>query len=235
MTPNDNNLTENIGGSMTPNDNALTEDNRITVNDSDKANVADDRPIETHPWEPWMPDGAKVLIMGTFPPAPKRWSMDFYYPNRTNDFWKICGLIFFGDPEALYIKEEKRFNLQAIKELLTERGIALNDTGREVRRLKGNASDKFLEILTPVPLFDLLRQMPECHTIATTGEKAAGVIAELTGTTIPKMGEMVVSPTDHYPIPLNIWRMPSTSRAFPMKLEQKAEYYRRLFESVGIL
>lgn len=56
--------------------------------------------MERHPWEPWIPQGAKVLIMGTFPPAPKRWSMDFYYPNRTNDFWKVCGLIFFGNPEA---------------------------------------------------------------------------------------------------------------------------------------
>ena len=42
--------------------------------------------IEEHPWEPYIPDGAKVLVMGTFPPQAKRWSMDFYYPNRTNDF-----------------------------------------------------------------------------------------------------------------------------------------------------
>ena len=189
-------------------------------------------PVERHPWEPWIPQGAKVLIMGTFPPAPKRWSMDFYYPNRTNDFWKVCGLIFFGNPEALYIKEEKRFNLSAIKELLNDRGIALSDTAREVRRLKGNASDKFLEILKPVPLFEMLAQMPECHTVATTGEKAAGVVAELTGTPVPKMGEMVVTTSSHT---LNIWRMPSTSRAFPMRLEQKAEYYQRLFHAVGII
>ncbi|GFI38574.1 hypothetical protein IMSAGC016_00339 [Muribaculaceae bacterium] len=24
--------------------------------------------IESHPWQPFIPDGAKVLIMGTFPP-----------------------------------------------------------------------------------------------------------------------------------------------------------------------
>lgn len=108
--------------------------------------------------------------------------------------------------------------------------IALNDTGREVRRLKGNASDKFLEIITPVPLYDLLKEIPDCHAVATTGEKAAGVVAEITGTPLPKMGEMVESADG-----LRIWRMPSTSRAYPMKMERKAEFYAQLFRSAGIL
>lgn len=29
-------------------------------------------PLERHPWEPFIPEGAKVLIMGTFPPGPHR-------------------------------------------------------------------------------------------------------------------------------------------------------------------
>lgn len=45
----------------------------------------DNIPIEYHPWQPFIPDGAKILIMGTFPPGNHRWSMDFYYPNPTND------------------------------------------------------------------------------------------------------------------------------------------------------
>lgn len=186
--------------------------------------------IETHPFEPYIPENAKVLIMGTFPPQPKRWSMEFYYPNRTNDFWYMMGLIFYGDREALRIPGTKDFDLAKIKQLLNQKGIALNDTGRKIRRLKGNASDKFLEILEPVPLYDLLSRMPLCRSIATTGEKAAAVISQLTDTKLPKMGEMVVSSDN-----LNIWRMPSTSRAFPMKLEQKAEYYSELFRSCGIL
>ena len=191
---------------------------------------------ERHPWPPYIPDGAMVLIMGTFPPGPHRWSMDFYYPNRTNDFWKVMGLIFMGSPDALYDKNLQSFDLKAIKQLLTENKIALNDTGRVVRRLKGNASDKFLEILEPAPLFDLLSQMPECSTVATTGEKAASVIAELTNTRVPKMGEKIVlSPYDKRSTGLNIWRMPSTSRAYPMALEKKAEYYASLFEDAGIL
>ena len=186
--------------------------------------------LESHPWPPFIPANARVLVMGTFPPQPKRWSMDFYYPNRTNDFWPMMGLIFYGDKDALRKEESRDFDVEAIKRLLNERGIALNDTGRKVRRLKGNASDKFLEIVEPVPLYDLLTLMPQCKTIATTGEKAAGVVADLTGTALPKMGQHVVSADG-----LDIWRMPSTSRAFPMKLEAKAEYYAALFRAAGIL
>ena len=186
--------------------------------------------IESHPWEPFVPANARVLVMGTFPPQPKRWAMDFYYPNRTNDFWPMMGLIFFGDREALRLPGTIDFDVVAIKRKKKEKGIALNDTGRRVRRLMGNASDKFLEIVEPVPLYDVLALMPLCKAVATTGEKAAGVIAEITSTPLPKMGEHVIA-TDG----LDIWRMPSTSRAFPMKLEAKAEYYARLFRSVGIL
>ncbi len=194
----------------------------------------EDLQIESHPWPPFIPDGARIMILGTFPPGSHRWSMDFYYPNRTNDFWRICGLLFMGNPDALYIKGERRFDKAAIRELMTERRIALGDTARKVRRLKGNASDKFLEILTPIPLADVLDMMPDCHTLATTGEKAASVIADISGTSVPKMGEMV-QVENFAGRNLDIWRMPSTSRAFPMRLEQKAEYYKRLFCSAGVL
>lgn len=186
--------------------------------------------IETHPWHPFIPKGAKVLIMGTFPPGRHRWSMDFYYPNRNNDFWKIMGDIFYNDSSALLIPGTKDYDLPKIKKLLCDKAIALNDTGRKIIRLRGNASDKFLEILEPVPLYDLLREMPDCKVIATTGEKAAKVIAEITGTEIPKMGEYVIGDDG-----LRIWRMPSTSRAYPLKMTLKSEYYSRLFHDAGIL
>lgn len=196
--------------------------------------------IESHPWQPFIPDGAKVLIMGTFPPQAKRWSMDFYYPNRTNDFWKICGLLFLGDKDALLCDDLKTYDIDKIRSLMTEKRIALNDTVRKARRLKGNASDKFLEVIEPVPLFGLLSEMPGCHAVATTGEKAAGIVAALTGTEIPRMGEMTlaaVPPPDASESPgqLEIWRMPSTSRAYPLAVELKAEYYATLFRHLGIL
>lgn len=186
--------------------------------------------IEVHPWEAYVPENARVLIMGTFPPQPKRWSMNFYYPNRTNDFWPIMAHIFLGNRNALTNEATGLFDLDAIKRLLTEKGIALSDTGRRIRRLAGNASDKFLEIVEPVNLGALLERMPGCRAIASTGEKAAGVISSLTSTPMPRIGESVTSPTG-----ISIWRMPSTSRAYPMKLENKAAFYERMFSQLGML
>lgn len=186
--------------------------------------------IETHPWPPFIPPEPRILIMGTFPPPRKRWSMDFYYPNRTNDFWPMMALIFLGDRHALDGSDGSHFNLQAIKHLLTDKHIALNDTAYKVKRLMANASDKYLDILEPVELDSLLSGMPLCRAVASTGEKAAGVIASLTATEAPKMGRYVTSSSG-----LNIWRMPSTSRAYPLKLEAKAAFYAEMFRSEGIL
>lgn len=202
---------------------------------TDNTNAGDGAVVETHPWQPFIPPKAKVLIMGTFPPGRHRWSMDFYYPNRTNDFWFMMGLIFKGDKDAFYNREKRLFDLERIKGLLTEKGIALHDTCRKIRRLKGNASDKYLEVVEPVPLFRLLSLMPECRTISTTGEKAATVIADLTGTPVPKMGTEVIYNGGSTGKELHIWRMPSTSRAYPLSLEKKADYYRQLFADAGIL
>lgn len=71
--------------------------------------------------------------------------------------------------------------------------------------------------------------MPLCHTVVTTGEKAAGVIADITHTPLPKMGQMVTAADG-----LEIWRMPSTSRAYPLKLENKAAYYAAMFRHAGL-
>lgn len=181
-------------------------------------------PLERHPFEPFVPENAKVLIMGTFPPQQKRWSMDFYYPNRTNDFWYMMGVVFYGDRNALLVPGSRNFDLPKIKSLLNDKGIALSDTGYLIRRLAGNASDKFLEIVEPVDLEFLRSRMPGLNAVATTGEKAAETLATITDTVAPRMGESIVAPDG-----LKIWRLPSTSRAYPLKLEKKAEYYERFF------
>lgn len=185
---------------------------------------------ERHPWAPFVPDGAKVLLMGTFPPGRHRWSMDFYYPNPTNDFWRIMGLLYFSDKDALWLGAVKRFDLERIKALLTERGIALSDTARAVRRLRGNASDKFLEIVESTDVQALLQRMPGCRHVACTGEKAAAVAAEQLGVAMPKMGESIAGEGG-----VTLWRMPSSSRAYPMALQRKAVFYATLLRTAGCL
>lgn len=55
--------------------------------------------IEEHPLEPFLPVNAKLLMLGSFPPQKKRWSMEFFYPNRQNQMWCIFGIIFFQNKD----------------------------------------------------------------------------------------------------------------------------------------
>lgn len=173
-------------------------------------------------------------MLGSFPPAQKRWSMDFFYPNWINDMWRIIGTVFFYDKEHFIIKGEKKFDKKKIVEFCTERGIGLYDTATEVRRLKDNASDKFLEIVRKSDMDVLLDRMPHCHAIVTTGQKASEVIAEKFGVREPAVGEMTLI-EEAGGRKLHFWRMPSSSRAYPLALEKKAEHYRHLFETESIL
>lgn len=82
--------------------------------------IMEDSAFELHPWAPFIDKNTEILIMGTFPPPRARWSMDFYYPNRSNDFWRIMGLIFLGDQSSLLIPGTKDFDVEKIKKLMSE-------------------------------------------------------------------------------------------------------------------
>ena len=158
--------------------------------------------------------------------------MPFYYPNWINDFWRIMGLIHFGDKNHFCIPAEKRFDEPAIRSFCADKGLAFYDTACEVRRLKDNASDAFLEVVTPTDIPALLTRIPDCHTLVTTGQKATEVIADWLRTDVPPVGghnDIVIPGSDRKSRPLRFWRMPSTSRAYPLPLEKKADAYRRLF------
>ncbi len=201
-------------------------------------NNSAEQPQESHPLAPFYPKGARLLMCGTFPPKANRWSMHFYYPNFINDMWRIFGLIYFGDKDRLVDAAHKTFKKEDIIALLTEKGIALSDTGKEVTRTKDNASDKWLQIDRPIDLQATLADLPDCVAIATTGEKAASVIAELTATEIPKVGEFVecsVTMPDESVRHFRHWRMPSSSRAYPLKLEAKAAQYEKMLRATGLL
>ena len=153
--------------------------------------------------------------------------MPFFYPNKINDFWRVMGLIFHQDKDYFWNNDARCFDLPAIKAMLDREGIALWDTAMAVRRLKDNASDKFLEIVEPIDLEALLDQHPSIMTVITTGEKATGVIAAQAGIDVPAIGVPVAVQVGCHHI--TFWRMPSTSRAYPLPLEKKAAAYSKLF------
>jgi G:T/U-mismatch repair DNA glycosylase len=189
--------------------------------------------IEQHPLKPFTPQHARLLMLGSFPPARNRWSMDFFYPNFQNDMWRIYGLCFFDDKDYFVDVEHKSFRKEQLVEFLTEKGVALYDTASAVIRTKGTAADKDLEVVTPTDLDALLRRMPECQAVVVTGQKAADVFTSHFQIVQPKVGAYTEFFFDGHP--LRFYRMPSSSRAYPMKLERKAAAYQQMFAELGLI
>mgnify|MGYP003329557287 CR=1 FL=1 len=183
--------------------------------------------VERHPLEPFLPENGRVLMLGSFPPQRKRWCVEFYSPNFTNDMWRVMGLVFYGNALRFVDVERKTYRLEDIVAFLKEKGIGLFDTASAVRRLKDNASDKDLEVVTPTDVEALLRRMPLCRTIVTTGQKATETICQRYGVEMPKVGSF--SAFELHGEQFRLYRMPSTSRAYPLALAKKAEAYKQMF------
>ena len=189
--------------------------------------------IEKHPLEPFLPAKAKLLMLGSFPPQKKRWSMEFYYPNLNNDMWRIFGILFFDDKDYFLNETRKAFCRERIIDFLNEKGIALFDTASSIRRLQDNASDKFLEVVEATDVTALLRQLPECKAIVTTGQKATDTLRQQINIEEPKVGDY--SEFIFEGRAMRLYRMPSSSRAYPLALDKKATAYRIMYQDLQIL
>ncbi len=194
--------------------------------------------VEYHPLIPFLPENARVLFLGSFPPQRKRWCIDFYYPNFINDHWRIEGQVFFADRNHFVNLEARRFKINEIIAFCQEKGLAFFDTSSAVRRLKDNASDKFLEVVEPTDIPALISKLPHLRAIVTTGEKATDTICtSLQIPETPKVNTFVPIPklSNHDSESIILYRLPSSSRAYPLAFEKKAEAYRKMFEHTGIL
>lgn len=187
---------------------------------------------ETHPLAPFTPPNAKVLILGSFPPPQVRWKMPFYYPNFNNDFWRIMGLVFFDDKDHFINTADKSFYQDKIERFLNRTGIAISDTAYQIKRLQNNASDKFLEVITPMDIAGILDKLPNCTSIITTGEKATQILCDTYAATAPKVGQSVNLKIGQKSITL--YRLPSSSRAYPLSLDKKVAAYRLVFECLNL-
>ena len=178
--------------------------------------------------------------------------MDFYYPNFINDHWRIEGQIFFCDKNHFVDVLNKRFKIDDIVAFCEEKGLAFFDTSTAIRRLQDNASDKFLEVVEPTDIPALLRQLPHLRAIVTTGEKATETICKTMGITdVPKVNTYVeITNTDGTDETdklentnltnltnggsLLLYRLPSSSRAYPLSFDKKVEAYRQFFNFIKI-
>lgn len=190
---------------------------------------------ERHPFKPFLSPNVKVMMFGSFPPACSKWRMKFYYPNFQNDMWRILGLTFFDKKEYFLNKDKKSFDENRLKAFLLEKGIGVADMGVEVIRLKNNASDKHLEIVKPLNVKKILPKIPFCKAFITTGEKATETLRMHISHKIkqPRVGEG--ESFVHLGRKFDFYRLPSSSRAYPMPLVKKAEVYKQCFEDIGLI
>lgn len=94
--------------------------------------------IETHPFEPFIPQGASSLIVGSFPGIeqvanrsnPEEW----FYSASDNLFWPILSEVFSTELKNRAQKEN----------LLNSKGIAITDIFTKVRRKENSNLDKYL-------------------------------------------------------------------------------------------
>lgn len=160
--------------------------------------------------------------------------MDFYYPNIQNDMWRVFGIIFYADKDY-FLKTPRQFDLDKAKAFCLEKGIGMGDTAQEIVRLKNNASDKFLEVVRASDIEAVLRSAPSCRTIAVTGQKAMDTLLS----TLPfQVQEPPVGGHSDFDMDglrkVSLYRMPSTSRAYPRPLAEKAAVYGVMFRELGI-
>lgn len=195
-------------------------------------------PIVQHPLQPFLPHNARILMLGSFPPKHEKWCMEWFYPNWINDMWRIMGYVFYHNKNHFVVKNidgsvEKRFDRISIMDFCSEKGIAIFDTACKVRRLKDNASDKFLEVVEKTDIAAMIEQLPYCTAVVTTGQKATDVVVDSYKCNEPSTGswsEVLICQRK-----LRFWRMPSTSRAYYLSLDKKAGFYEKMFEYEGLL
>ncbi|MDR1583252.1 MAG: uracil-DNA glycosylase family protein [Prevotellaceae bacterium] len=189
---------------------------------------------EKHPLSPFYPENTQWLFLGSFPPKRQRWSMDFFYPNFQNDMWRIFGLVFFDNKNHFVDEVKKSFKKEEIIKFLTVNHIAVYDMAEEIIRHKDNASDKDLEIVRPLDIVGVIAQLPDLHNIVATGQKSVDMLIQQLHTAnievdYPKVGRYVsFSVQDRN---MRVYRMPSSSRAYPLPLEKKAIIYGNMFNS----
>ena len=97
--------------------------------------------IENHPFEPFIPENATVLIVGSFPGREQTQGYvddeQWFYGAKRNQFWKIISAVYQTE---LLCKADKQ-------NLFNKYGIGITDILLKVRRKNNSNLDDNLEIV----------------------------------------------------------------------------------------
>ena len=132
--------------------------------------------LSVHPYEPFVPQGATRLIIGTIPPyrfciepqALRDGDVDFYYGSRNNAFWRLIeqatGEVFDYANTQTAIEQRKVF--------LAKRGIGITDVIKSCVHQDGKSDDISLREIEPKPIRQLLAEHPTIGTLIYTGRSS---------------------------------------------------------------
>lgn len=188
--------------------------------------------VEQHELEPFVFENMEILMLGSFPPKKEKWTMDFYYPNFQNDMWRIFGNIFFDNKEYFLNENHKNFNKEKICNFLKQYKLGVGDVAYEVIRLQDNAADKFLEVISYLDFDKIFSNSLKCQTIITTGKKSGEIIQQYFHILkLPNIGEQELF--EWKGRKMQLYRVPSSSRAYPKSLNYKSNIYKSVFDSIN--
>lgn len=161
--------------------------------------------LETHPFPPFVPPGAKYLLVGSFTGKPTP-GYDWYYCIKTNQFWSIL--------EAVY---HTKLPTQKDKQgLFTKLRLALTDIIYQCERTRGNNLDSNLvKIVYNVPAIEKILKENKIQKIFFSSRFVEKKFKKL----FPNITAQLTT-------------LPSPSPRFTMKLTDKINRYRALLPSL---
>ncbi|BDX30870.1 DNA-deoxyinosine glycosylase [Mycobacterium antarcticum] len=149
---------------------------------------------------PVVGDGARVLLLGSFP-SERSLLAGEYYANRRNQFWPLVGTLFGFDADLPY---EQRIDV------LTGHGVALWDVVHQCRRVGSLDAKIDRKTLVVNDLGPLLTQHDGIRRIFVNGLTAFELFERNVRTDLPAV------------------RLPSSSGALPMTFADKLDRWREV-------
>lgn len=189
---------------------------------------------ETHPWKWYVPNGARTLMVGTFPPTKRNWNYDFFYPNKNNFFWRIIASIankplqHFSGNEAV---EERKALLDFLR-------LGITDMGYVIDRLQDSSLDENIAAVEFMDIQQILKENPSINKIIFTSSSGKSSAATWFKNYLFQKGTKIIYPKGSKPqrlkwllnnkeIELVIVHSPSPRAACSIGFERLEAMYRQ--------
>lgn len=119
---------------------------------------------EPHAFGTFVPPGAEILIIGTFPTHKRNWAFEFFYPNKLNLFWELLSNTY--NYQFKFLKGENAVTER--KAFAANHKIALTDMLAKAIRVNHGSSDNQLIPVELMNIMSILEANPSIRRIILT-------------------------------------------------------------------